>query len=44
MWVIFDTDTGEEIDTVESAAEMRHMLITLNGNADYDHFDKRWEA
>lgn len=43
MWVIWDTDTGEEMDRVEYLDEAYTLIFKLNGESDYDHFDKRWE-
>lgn len=43
MWVIYDTDTGVELDRVENYSEAVDMVKTLNAAADYDHYGKRWE-
>lgn len=43
MWVIYDTDTGVEIDRVESYEDALHQVRMLNAADDYDHYGKRWE-
>lgn len=43
MWVIYDTDTGNEVDRVESHQLAIDLIVALNGADDYDHYGKRWE-
>lgn len=43
MWVIYDTDTGVELDRIEGYHEAVNTVATLNRDAAYDHYAKRWE-
>ncbi len=43
MWVIYDTNSGVELDRIENYEEAKAAVRGLNGRADYDHYGKRWE-
>lgn len=43
MWVIYDTDTGVEVDRIEDWKEAKELVRRLNNASVYDHFAKRWE-
>ena len=44
MWVIYDSESGVEIDRIFDDRSARAVVKRLNDRAVYDHFDKRWEA
>jgi hypothetical protein len=44
MWVVFNADTGMEIDRVETIKERDELLKALRGNNFYEHtYSYRWE-
>ena len=44
MWVIYDTDTGIELDRIYDKSTAQDWVAYLNSIADYDHYTMRWEA
>ena len=41
MYVVYDMETGEEIDTVFSLKEAKDMVLALDNAAPYDHYNYR---
>lgn len=43
MWIVFDSLTGEEIDSFEHLRDANTCIELLNSTEDFDHFEKRYE-
>lgn len=43
MWVIYNEETGYEIDRIESNRLANLMLVGLNDNEFGNRYAKRWE-
>lgn len=43
MWVIYNEDTGYEIDRIEDWEEAKALVKSLNANEFGNRYAKRWE-
>lgn len=43
MWIVWDTDSGIEMDSFENRGDAREAINLANAASDYDHYEMRWE-
>jgi hypothetical protein len=43
MWVIYNAQTGEELERVETSIERNTLISAFNDNEYGDQFEYRWE-